>query len=154
MALGRKRGGGGGRFTPARAKNVVGVARVIVPVVAPVVAPYVLKAASVARDGLDRYRARKLGVDVADLAEYTGRGGALHARIVGVDQSLSELESREGASAADAEFAVRARATLTKLAAAVRAAQRMPAARRKAAQKSVSSELDPIERGLLERLGV
>lgn len=158
MALGRKRGGKGdgklGRLTPGNAKNLVGVAKVIAPAVVPVVAPFALKAASVARDGLDRYRARKLGIDVADLAEYTGRGGALHARIVGADASLSELESRENVSTADREFATKSRDTLVKLAAAVRAAERMPTSRRKAAHKSVSGELDPIERELLQRLGV
>jgi Family of unknown function (DUF6474) len=159
MALGRKRSKGVGRgivrgLNPASAKNLLGVAKVIGPAVAPVVAPYALKAASSARDGLDRYRARRLGVDVAQLAEYTGRGGALHARIVGADQSLSELEARAGASAADQEFAARGRNTLTKLAVAVRAAERMPTSRRKAAHKSVAAELDPIERELLQRLGL
>lgn len=128
---------------------MVGVAKVLGPAVIPVVAPYLLKAASAARDGLDRARARRLGIDVADLAEYTGRGGALHVRIVGADQSLAEMESRD----TDREFAVRSRETLAKLGAAVRAAERMPAARRKAAHKAVAAELDPIERELLRRLG-
>lgn len=154
MALGRKRGKGGPRLTPSSAKNIVGVVRVIAPAVVPVVAPYALRAASVARDGLDRYRARRLGVDVADLAEYTGRGGALHARLVGADQALSDLEARGDVTPQDREFAVTARATLTKLAAAIRAAERMPTARRKAAHRSVAAELDPIERELLRRLGV
>lgn len=155
MSLGRKgRTGAGRRLTPGRAKNIVGVVRVIAPAVVPVVAPYVLKAASAARDGVDRYRARRLGIDVSSLAEYTGRGGALHARIVGADQSLSDLESREGASVADKEFAAQARSTLAKLTVAVRAAERMPTARRKAAHRSIGGELDPIERELLRRLGV
>jgi hypothetical protein len=164
MARGRKSGGGKAvksakgvgkaLLTPGGAKNVLGVAKVLGPAVAPVVAPYALKAASAARDGLDRYRARRLGVDVAQLAEFTGRGGALHARIVGADQSLADLEARPGADEADRAFATRGRGTLTKLTAAVRAAERMPTARRKAAWKSVGAELDPIERELLQRLGV
>jgi hypothetical protein len=142
------------RLTPGSAKNMIGVAKVLGPVVVPVVAPYVLKAASAARDGLDRYRAHRLGVGIDDLAEYTGRGGALHARIVGVDQSLADLESRPGIGDDDREFAVRGRDTLTKLAAAVRAAERMPTSRRKAAHRAVAGELDPIEQELLRRLGV
>lgn len=136
-------------LTPGSAKNMVGVAKVLGPAVLPVVAPYLLKAASAARDGLDRYRARRMGIDVADLAEYSGRGGALHARIVGADQSLAEMEARD----ADREFAVHNRETLAKLATAVRAAERMPVARRKAAHKAVAAELDPIEREILRRLG-
>ncbi|HEX3647671.1 MAG TPA: DUF6474 family protein [Pseudonocardiaceae bacterium] len=154
MALRRKRGGDGVRLTPSSAKNLVGVAKVIGPAVVPVVAPYVLRAASVARDGLDRYRARRLGVDVEHLARYSGRGGALQARIAGADQSLAELESRQDATDADRQFAERGRATLIKLAAAVRAAERMPTARRRAAHRSVAVELDPVERGLLNHLGV
>jgi hypothetical protein len=160
MARGRKLGSasGGGRsgprLTPSSAKNLLGVAKVVGPVVVPVVAPYVLKAAAAARDGLDRYRAHKLGIAVGDLAEYTGRGGALHARIVGVDQSLAELEARAEAGSVDHEFATCGRDTLTKLTAAVRAAERMPTSRRRAAHRSVSAELDPIEQELLRRLGV
>lgn len=149
MARGRKSSSKLPRLTPGSAKNMLGVAKILGPAVLPVIAPYALKAASAARDGLDRYRARKLGIDVADLAEYSGRGGALHARLVGADQSLAEMESRES----DREFAVRGRETLTKLAAAVRAAERMPTARRKAAHKAVAAELDPIEREILRRLG-
>lgn len=149
MARGRKSSSKLPRLTPGSAKNMLGVAKILGPAVLPVIAPYALKAASAARDGLDRYRARKLGIDVADLAEYSGRGGALHARLVGADQSLAEMESRES----DREFAVRSRETLTKLAAAVRAAERMPTARRKAAHKAVAAELDPIEREILRRLG-
>ena len=151
MARDRK---GGFRFTPGRARNIIGVVRVVAPAVVPIVAPFALKAAAAARDGLDRYRARRLGVDVSQLAEYTGRGGALHARLVGADQSLSELESSGSATPEDREFAAHARTTLAKLTAAVRAAERMPAARRKAAQQAVSGELDPIERELLQRLGL
>jgi hypothetical protein len=155
MARGRKSGKGGvGRLTPGNAKNVLGVAKILGPAVVPVVAPYALKAAAAARDGLDRYRAHRLGIRVDDLAEYTGRGGALHARIVGADQSLAELETRPKVSDTDREFAVRGRDTLVKLAAAVRAAERMPTSRRKAAHRAVAGELDPIEQELLRRLGV
>jgi hypothetical protein len=160
MARGRKlgktgsAGKSGPRLTPSNAKNLLGVAKVVGPVVVPVVAPYVLKAAAAARDGLDRYRAHKLGIAVDDLAAYSGRGGGLHARIVGVDQSLADLQARTDAGCTDHEFAVRGRDTLTKLAAAVRAAERMPTARRRAAHRSVAGELDPIEQELLRRLGV
>jgi hypothetical protein len=154
MAPRRKSKDAGTRLTPGRAKNLVGVAKVIGPAVVPVVAPYVLRAASVARDGLDRYRARRLGVHVEHLARFSGRGGALHARIAGAAESLAELESRPGASEADREFAARGSDTLAALASAVRAAERMPTARRKAAHRSVAQALDPVEQELLNRLGV
>ena len=142
----------GPRLTPSSAKNLVGVAKVLGPAVLPVVAPYLLKAASVARDGVDRARARRLGVDVARLADFSGRGGALHARIVGAGDSLAELATLD--ETRDREFVTRSTDTLVKLAAAVRAAERMPTARRKAAYRAVARELDPIEQGLLSRLGI
>jgi hypothetical protein len=145
------------RLTPSGAKNLVGVAKVLGPAVLPVVAPYLLKAASAARDGVDRARARRLGVDVARLADFSGRGGALHARIVGAGDSLAELAALVDSGdtkAADREFVTTSSDTLAKLAAAVRAAERMPTTRRKAAYRAVARELDPIEQGLLTRLGI
>jgi hypothetical protein len=136
------------RFTPAHAKNLIGLAKVVGPAVVPVVAPYALRAASMARDAVDRMRARRLGVEVKDLATYSGRGGALHARIAGAAAAAAELRN------SDAAFADASEARLTKLAAAVRAAERMPNARRKAAYKAVSQELDRLEEDLLHRLGV
>lgn len=144
------------RITPGKAKNLIGVARVVGPVVLPVVTPYLLKAVSAARGGMERYRARKLGVPVGDLAEYSGRGGALHARIVGADAALTDLAAHASGAHAeqDRAFAETGHTTLAKLAAAIRAAERMPATRRRAAHKAVSAELDQLEAELLRRIGV
>jgi hypothetical protein len=142
------------RLTPGKAKNLIGVAKIVVPVVLPVVTPYVMRAAAVARDGADRYRARRLGVDVDRLPEFTGHGGALHARIAGISESLEDLRRRSAEGSDDAAFAARNLTELEKLAAAVRAAERMPAARRRAAHKAVAAGLDPVEKELLTRLGV
>lgn len=136
------------RLTPARAKNLIGLAKVVAPAVVPVVAPYALRAASVARDAVDKMRARRLGVEVAELATYSGRGGALHARIAGAAQAAADLR------VSDAAFADSSESRLTQLAAAVRAAERMPVSRRKAAHKAISQELDRVEEELLRRLGV
>jgi hypothetical protein len=136
------------RLTPARAKNLIGLAKVVGPVVVPVVAPYALRAASMARDAVDKMRARRLGVEVKDLATYSGRGGALHARIAGAAAAAAGLR------ASDAAFADSSEARLTQLAAAVRAAERMPGARRKAAHKAVGLELDRLEEEMLHRLGL
>jgi hypothetical protein len=136
------------RLTPARAKNLISLAKVIGPAVVPVIAPYALRAASMARDAVDKRRARRLGIAVEDLANYSGPGGALHARIAGAAQAAADLR------ATDAAFADTSEARLTQLAAAVRAAERMPSARRKAAHKAVSQELDRLEEDLLRRLGV
>ncbi|GGS18686.1 MULTISPECIES: DUF6474 family protein [Actinokineospora] len=132
------------RITPSRARNAIAVAKVIAPALIPVVTPYLIKATGTARERWDRHRARRLGVAVGDLAQYSGHGGALHARISGVATALAEQQSP------DRETETR----LRQLAAAVRAAERMPASRRRAAHRAVDSELDAIEERLLQRLGV
>ena len=105
------------RLTPARAKNLIGVAKVVAPAVVPVVTPYALKAASMARDAVDRMRARRLGIPVKDLAAYSGKGGALHARITGAAAALGDVRT-----AGDTAFADSGETRLAQLAAVVRAA--------------------------------
>ncbi|HKN51196.1 MAG TPA: DUF6474 family protein, partial [Amycolatopsis sp.] len=55
---------------------------------------------------------------------------------------------------ADVEFAKNSLATLEQLSASVRAAERMPSVRRKAAHRAVAGELERLEGQLLHRLGV
>ncbi|TCP54094.1 hypothetical protein EV191_103135 [Tamaricihabitans halophyticus] len=136
------------RITPAKAKNYLKVAKVLGPAVIPVLAPLAVQAAGVVRDRYDRYRAHQLGVPVERLAEFTGRGAALHARIAGIGESLTVLRD------SDAGLVDQRTSTLRQLAAAVRAAERMPTARRKAAHRAVAAQLDELESELLHRFGV
>jgi hypothetical protein len=142
------------RFTPKRAKNALGVFKVVGPAVIPVVAPLAVRAFGEARERLDRMKARRMGVPVEEIARFSGRGGALHARITGVARAITELRDRPAATADDKEFAARSETTLEQLAAVVRAAERMPPARRKAAHRATSTELDELEQRLLSRLGL
>jgi hypothetical protein len=153
MAL-RKRTQDEPRLTPKKAKNVLAVAKIIGPAVVPVVAPYVMRALGEVRDRYDRARAHRLGVPVTELARYSGRGGALHARITGAAEAVDDLRNRADATADDQTFANRADATLRQLTSAVRAAERMPTARRRAVHRAAGTELDQIEERLLQRLGV
>lgn len=142
------------RFTPKKAKNALAVAKIIGPAVVPVVAPFVLRAFGEARDRIDKLRARRMGVPVGDLAQYSGKGGALHARITGAAEAIAELRDKPDATAEDRTFADRSATTLRQLMAAVRAAERMPSARRRAAHKAAAAELDELEQRLLTRLGL
>jgi hypothetical protein len=153
MAI-RKRTRGGPRLTPKKAKNALAVAKIIGPAVIPVVAPYVLRALGEVRDRYDRARARRLGVPVEELAKFSGHGGALHARITGAAEAITELRNRADATQDDRTFADRGESTLRQLAAAVRAAERMPPARRRTAHRAAAIELDQLEERLLQRLGV
>lgn len=142
-----------GRITPGNAKKIIGVAKVV----GPVVAPFALHAVSVARERYERMRARRLGVPVDELGTFTGRGAALHARIAGDAGALSELReqsaSTEEAVVAE-QYAERTAKRLEQLTSAVRAAERMPAQRRRSAHRAVDAELGRIEDDLLTRFGV
>ncbi|UMP02731.1 DUF6474 family protein [Amycolatopsis sp. EV170708-02-1] len=154
MARKAKAVDGEGRFTPKKAKNAVAVAKVVGPAVLPVIAPYAVRAAGAARELYDRYQAKKLGVAVDQLGEFSGRGAALHARIAGLTQGLAELKKSAKATDSDVAFAKDTQGTLEQLSATVRASERMPAARRKAAHRAVAGELDQLEGKLLHRLGI
>ncbi len=154
MARKAKQLEGEARITPKKAKNAIAVAKVIGPAVIPVVAPLAVRAAGAARELYDRYQARKLGVAVDQLGEYTGRGAALHARIAGLAQGCEDLRTSEKATPADIEFAKSAAGTLEQLSASVRAAERMPTARRKSVHRAIAGELERLEGQLLHRLGI
>jgi hypothetical protein len=156
MALRKKMAAGehAPRITPGKAKNAVAVAKIVGAAVLPVVTPYVAQTAGTVRERWDRARARRLGVPVDELGQYSGRGGGLHARLAGAATALADLRGRPGASADDTAFADTAETRLRQLTAAVRAAERMPGGRRRAAHKAVAAELGRIEESLLHRLGV
>jgi len=96
-------------------------------------------------------KAARLGVAPDQLSAYAGPGGALHARISRIADTLSRLEDSNNGSSA---FVSRTRPRIADLSVAVRAAGQMPAQRRRAAHKAISNELDTIESGLLDQLGV
>jgi hypothetical protein len=134
-------------LTAAKAKRLIGVGTAI----APLLAPYAMAAAGAARARWDAHRAARMGVEPDRLSSFAGRGGALHARLSRVAETLSALDGR--AAAAD-RFAAEVRPRLTDLAVAVRAAERMPAPRRRTALRAVGVELDRIEVDLLAHLGL
>lgn len=142
----------GSGITATNARKAVNVTKVLLPAVIPVVAPLAVRAAGACREAYDKHQARKLGVDVDSLGEYSGHGGALHARIAGLSDGLAEL--RASGDDEGVRFAGSATSTVRQLSSAVRAAERMPAARRKEAHRAVATELDELEAQLLHHLGV
>jgi Family of unknown function (DUF6474) len=131
------------RITPSNAKRAIGVAKIVLPVLA----PYAIRAAGYARHQWDAARARRLGVGVDQLPTMSGRGAALHARLARLTTTLRDIAERHP-SDTDTEQ------RLADLATAVRAAELMPAPRRRAAYKAIGAELDTLEAGLLRRLGL
>lgn len=139
-------------LTAKKARQALTATKVILPAVIPVVAPIAVRAAGACRDAYDKYQARKLGVAVDSLGEYSGHGAALHARIAGLSDGLNEL--RVGGTADGVKFATEAAGTVRQLSSAVRAAEHMPPGRRKDAHQAIAAELDQLEANLLHHLGV
>lgn len=139
-------------LTPAKAKRAIGIGKAV----APLLAPYALAAAGVARARWDAHRAARLGVAPDQLSAYSGRGGALHARISRIAEALTELDSdaEVHATGAARRFAADTRPRLADLSVAVRAAEQMPTSRRRTAHRAIGGELDRIEIELLGHLGV
>lgn len=144
-------------FSSAQAKRLIGVGTTVLPLLA----PYALAAATQARGRWDSYRAGRLGVTTDQLAAFTGPGGSLHARLSHLAEALEDLE-KPGPGSSDAvlaptaatRFAAETGPRLADLSVAVRAAEQMPATRRRAAFRAIGGELAGIELTLLDHLGV
>ena len=139
-------------FSSAQAKRLIGVGTTVLPLLA----PYALAAATQARGRWDAYRAGRLGVTTDQLTAFSGPGGSLHARLSHLAEALTDLEKTDEvhATTAATKFAAETRPRLADLSVAVRAAEQMPATRRRAAFKAIGGELDAIELTLLDHLGV
>jgi hypothetical protein len=151
MATRKNRSADATRLTPGKARNAIAVVKVVAPAVLPIVVPFVSRTAGTVRNRWDRLRAQRLGIAIEELATYSGRGGGLHARIAGAAASLADLAQQPDP---DGSFATATETRLRQLTAVVRAAERMPSTRRRAAHRAVAADLDRIEREILRRLGV
>lgn len=142
-------------LSPSRVRRTLTVSRLLAPVIVPVA----YRAAMAARGAIDERRADRLGVPLTALGQFSGQGGRLSARIAGAENSLRLVAERKPArkKAEDAEvkqFVAAMTDRLTALSAAVTAAENMPGPSRRAAQTSISEQLDGIDADLMARLGV
>ncbi|MGU3437381.1 DUF6474 family protein [Actinomycetes bacterium M1A6_2h] len=138
-----------GKLTVGKVRKYIAIARVVSPILMPIA----YKLSTVVRAQLDERRASRIGVGVGELAEFTGHGGALSARISGAEKSVKEIESTHSGDEVG-KFVAAISGRLTELTTAVRAAEQMPPARRKIAHAAIGNELDGIEADILARLGV
>lgn len=136
--------------TGATVKRYIGIARVVVPIAAPLV----YQAVGEARSRWDDHKARRLGVAPEQLADFSGRGAAIYARIHHLALSVRDLGARRGDDRETTAFVEDATTRLADLEAAVRSAEQMPASRRRNAHAAVSDELDRLETRLLAFWGV
>ncbi|TQF74746.1 hypothetical protein FK531_01225 [Rhodococcus spelaei] len=136
-------------FSVGQVRRYLGIARLLTPVLAPLA----YRGAVIVRGQLDQQRAAKMGIATDELGNYTGHGAQLSARIAGAERSANDIAA-QFTDAETARFTAAIRGRLTELTTAVRAAEQMPAQRRKSAHQAISAELDGIEADVLARLGV
>ncbi|HET9892722.1 MAG TPA: DUF6474 family protein [Mycobacterium sp.] len=137
-------------LSPTRIRRVLTVSRLLAPILTPVI----YRAAIAARAMIDQRRADQLGIPLAQIGQFSGHGAQLSARIAGAEKSLRTVQDKKPKDAETKQFASAIAERLTDLAAAVTAAENMPAARRRAAHAAISSQLDGIEADLMARLGL
>jgi hypothetical protein len=137
-------------LAPNRVRRTLAVSRMLAPIVVPVA----YRAAVAARGAIDERRADRLGVPISDLGQFSGEGGRLSARIAGAEKSLREIAANKPKDGETKRFVAAITERLTALSAAVTAAENMPGPRRRAAQVSISEQLDGVEGDLMARLGV
>jgi hypothetical protein len=137
-------------LSPTRIRRLLTVSRLL----APIVVPLAYRIAMAARGLIDQRRADQLGVPLAQIGQFSGHGGRFSARIGGAEQSLRTVQANKPKDAETQQFVAAISARLADLAAAVTAAENMPAARRRGAHAAVSRQLDEIDADLMARLGL
>jgi hypothetical protein len=137
-------------LSPTRIRRMLTVSRLL----APILTPLIYRAAMAARAMIDQRRADQLGIPLAQIGQFSGHGAQLSARIAGAEKSLQMVQDRKPKDAETKQFVSAITGRLADLAAAVTAAEYMPATRRRAAHDAISSQLDGIEADLLARLGL
>ena len=112
---------------------------------APLLLPLVYKAVVMVRDANTKSRAQQLGVSVDELAQHSGPGADLKARITGMEKSLATYKLPQG-------FQTDVVERLQALRPAVENADRMSPDQRKRAHRTISADLDELNKEVLARL--
>ena len=112
---------------------------------APLLLPLVYKAVVMVRDANTKSRAQQLGVSVDELARHSGPGADLKARITGMEKSLATYKLPQG-------FQTDVIERLQALRTAVENADRMSPDQRKRAHRTISADLDELNKEVLARL--
>ena len=112
---------------------------------APLLLPLVYKAVVMVRDANTKARAQQLGVSVDELAQHSGPGADLKARITGMEKSLATYKLPQG-------FQTDVVERLQALRIAVENADRMSPDQRKRAHRTISADLDELNKEVLARL--
>lgn len=133
---------------PKKTKRLITVGKLITPILAPAA----IRAADGIRLLADQQRAKKLGVELDDVARYRGPTGRAKARIDALAAAVSDLRQRRTGDAQVQAFTEQADRTLSDLGSAANAAGPMPTARRRPTLAAIDRELDQLESELISQL--
>ena len=137
-------------LSPMKIRRTLTVSRLL----APVLVPLAYRGAIAVRGMLDQRRADQLGVPLAQIGQFSGHGAVLSARINGAEQATRRVAEKNPKDVETKQFVAAINDRLSDLAAAVTAAENMPAARRKAAHAAIGAQLDGIDADVMARLGL
>jgi hypothetical protein len=140
----------GSLLSPTRIRRLLTVSRLLAPILVPVA----YRVATATRGLIDQRRADQLGVPLSQIGQFSGTGGRLSARIAGAEQSLRSVQENKPKDPETKQFVTAITERLADLAAAVTAAENMPAARRRGAHTAITRQLDEVDADLMARLGL
>lgn len=130
-----------GRLNAGTFKRYAGLARVALPLLLPLV----YRAVTAGREQVVEARARRLGVSADELAQFSGHGADLKARIRGIERTLSDQHLPAG-------VARDVRDRLKELATAADNAEFMTPEQRRRAHNSISRDINAVAREVQDRL--
>ncbi|MCK0439093.1 DUF6474 family protein [Gordonia alkaliphila] len=136
-------------LNPAKVRRYLTVGRIL----APIAGPILYRGAVAARSEITALQARRAGVPAATLTQFGGPSAALRARISTAQETAQKVGEADS-TPESAAFVNTMLGRLNNLVVAADAADTMPPAQRRAAQRAISNELTAIDNDLLARLNV
>lgn len=135
-----------GKFGSKDVQRWLGVVKTATPVLVPLLYKAVSQVGPTAPGGAADAQAAGI--------QASGPGAALGGRVVRLEQTLDQLDSKHSQDPKVRDFTASTRKRLSDLRTAVEAAEVMPTAQRREVHKSIAGEIDRVNRDVLARLGV
>ncbi|MCF4007390.1 DUF6474 family protein [Corynebacterium uropygiale] len=130
-----------GKLNKQTVRRYAGVARVLTPLLIPVV----YRVVTLGKEKMNSAQARRLGVDSDRLAEFSGYGAPLKARLESIRETVKKSELPQG-------FRTDVENRVSELQDAVNNAEHMTPEQRTRAHQSIAKEIDGLTAQIQERL--
>lgn len=130
-----------GKFNKDKVNRLFSTSRLLLPVLLPLI----YRAVNAGREKFVEARAHQIGVTADELAQFSGHGAPIKARLQGIQHSLEESSLPPG-------FVRDAEDRLKELGAAVDNAEFMTAEQRRRAHRSINRDIDQLVDQIQDRL--